>query len=109
MRHFYQAEKLSSARSALMLPHTNGEASSIADAFHELSLAFHQLNVSSLGTDAQRWIGMLQGYMDTTGISDPNGEGAWTVKARSFSPDDQLEISHAVDELAQWFDSESDT
>lgn len=108
MRYSYQAEKLSSARSSLMLPHSRGEAESIASAFHELSLAFHQLDVRALGDSAQRWVNKLQEFMDTTGVSDPNGEGTWVVKARTFSTDDQLEISHTVDELAHWFDSECD-
>lgn len=56
MRYSYQAEKLSSARSSLMLQHTRGEAESIASAFHELSLAFHQLDVHALGDSAQRWV-----------------------------------------------------
>lgn len=108
MRYSYQAEKLSSARSSLMLPHSRGEAESIASAFHELSLAFHQLDVRALGDSAQRWVTKLQEFMDTTGVSDPNGEGSWVVKARTFSTDDQLEISHTVDELAHWFDGDCD-
>lgn len=108
MRYSYQAEKLSSARSSLMLPHTRGEAESIASAFHELSLAFHQLDVRALGDSAQRWVTKLQEYMDTTGISDSDGEGTWVIKARTFNSDEKLEISHTVDELADWFDRESD-
>jgi hypothetical protein len=107
MRYFYQAEKLSSARFSLMLPHIRGEAESIAGVFQELSLAFYQLNVHALGGNAQRWTIKLQEYMDTTEISDPDDEGAWVAKARTFSPDDQLEIFRIVDELAHWFDSES--
>lgn len=108
MRYSYQAEKLSSARSSLMLPHTRGEAESIANAFHELSLAFHKLDVHALDDSAQRWVDKLQRYMDTTGLSDPNDEGIWVVKAHTFSADEQLEISHTVDELAHWFDDKSD-
>jgi hypothetical protein len=103
MRYSYQAEKLSSARSALMLPHSRGEAQSIADAFHELSLAFHKLNVSALSSEALHWVKQLEAYMDTTGITNTDGEGAWTAKARSFTTDDQLQISRTVDELAHWF------
>lgn len=106
MPYSYQSEKLSSARSSLMVPHTRGEAESIANAFHELSLAFHMLDVKSLGSDAQRWVNKLQEYMDTTGISNSDGEGAWVIKARTFSSDDQLEISRSVNELAYWFNSE---
>jgi hypothetical protein len=106
MSYSYQSEKLSSARSSLMLPHTQGEAESIASAFHALSLAFHQLDVHGLDESAQRWVNKLKEYMDTTGISNPNGEGAWVIKARTFSPDDQHEISFTVDELAHWFNRE---
>lgn len=104
MRYSYQAEKLSAARHALMLPHSRGEAQSIADAFHEISLALHQLDVSKLSESAQRWIATLQGYMDTTGVSDSDGDGTWTIKARTFTTDDQIHISNAVDGLAHWFD-----
>jgi hypothetical protein len=109
MRYSYQAEKLSAARYALMLPHSRGEAQSIADAFHEISLALHQLDVSKLSESAQRWIATLQGYMDTTGAIDPDGDGTWAVKARTFTTDDQIYISNAVDELAHWFDHENGT
>ncbi|MGX5732130.1 hypothetical protein ACWKWK_16560 [Pseudoxanthomonas beigongshangi] len=109
MRFSYQAEKSSSARHALMLPHSLGEAQSIADAFHEISLALHQLDVSKLSESAQRWIATLQDYMNTTGVSDPDGDGAWAVKARTFTIDDQILISNAVDELAHWFDHEDGT
>jgi len=35
MKYSYQTEKLSVARSALMLPHYKGEAHAIASAFHQ--------------------------------------------------------------------------
>ena len=107
MPYSYQAEKLSSARSSLMLPHTHGEAESIASAFHALSLAFHELDIHGLNETARCWVNKLKEYMDTTGISNPDGEGTWVIKARTFSPDDQHEISFTVDELAHWFDRES--
>ncbi len=104
MRFSYQAEKLSSARSALMLPHTGGEHESIASAFHEINLALHQFNRSQLDDNATTWVRKLDALMDTTGLSDPNSEGLWAVKAKTLSDDDKIELSHMVDELAHWFD-----
>ncbi|MCC5090607.1 hypothetical protein [Xanthomonas campestris] len=108
MRYSYQEEKFSAARHALMLPHSRGESESIAEAFHNISLGLHQLDTSKLDPSAQKWIATLKRFMDTTGISDPDGDGAWAVKARTFTTDDQIEISRTVDELAHWFDSEDD-
>lgn len=42
--------------------------------------------------------------METKGLSDPNGEGLWAVKARTFTDDEKIELSRLVDELAPWFD-----
>ncbi|TKI70281.1 hypothetical protein FCU45_03040 [Sulfurimonas crateris] len=104
MRYSYQAEKLSAARAALMLPHYGGEAQSIVDAFHECSLAFNQFDESQLDETARNWIRKLKEFMDTNDVIDDSGEGTWMVKARSFSVDEQREISHIIDELASWFD-----
>lgn len=103
MKFGYQSEKFATARRALMLPHSRGEHSSIADAFHECSLGLHGLDRTALDDDSRRWLDSLERLMDTTGLSDPNGEGLWTVKARTLTVDDKLELSRIVDELAFWF------
>lgn len=99
----YQAEKFSTARRALMLPHTRGEHEAIASAFHECSLGLHEIDGGQLDDNARAWIQALEGFMDTTGYSDTNGQGLWSVKAQGFSVDDKLEIARIVDELAGWF------
>jgi hypothetical protein len=101
----YQAEKFSSARRALMLPHTSGEHQSVADAFHECHLGLHKIERADLDDNARSWIEALEVFMDTSGLSDPSDQGLWAVKARSLSTDEKLEISRLVDELAHWFDS----
>ena len=100
----YQAEKFAAARRALMLPHTQGEHTSIFHAFHECSLGLHQFDSSQLGDDEREWIRRLEAYMDTSSLKDPMDEGTWVVKARSFSQDEKIEISRLVDELAHTFD-----
>ena len=102
MKYGYQSEKLSAARRCLMLPHTSGIESSIADAFHECSLAFHKMDEDGLDDGARRSVSKIKDFMDTTGIAAPSG--AWAIKARSLSTDEQIELSLAVDELAHWFD-----
>lgn len=104
MSFTYQAEKFSSARSALMLPHFSGEHISIANAFHEISLALHQFDRSQLDDSATSWIKKLDSLMDTEDLSDPNQEGLWAVKAKTLSEDDKIELSMVVDELAHWFE-----
>jgi hypothetical protein len=103
MTYGYQSEKLSAARSALMLPHSRGEAASITSAFHEIHLAFHRMDESGLDDNARTWIRKIKEFMDTTGLADPDSEGLWTIKARQLDTDDQIELSRCVDELANWF------
>jgi len=104
MNYSYQSEKLSSARRALMLPHTGGEAQSIADAFLECSLAFHNFSENALGDDSARdWVLQIKEFMNTDGLHDPNIKGTWFVKAETLDVDQKLTLSRAVDELAHWF------
>lgn len=104
MKFSYQAQKLSEARRVLMLPHTRGEAESIAMAFHACSLGFHNFNPDSLDDDARRWFTKITEMMDTSAVDDPEKRGAWVVKAARFTNDEKLELSRVVDELAHWFD-----
>ena len=106
MKFSYQSEKLSQARSCLMLPHPQGEAQSIASAFHELSLGFHRFDEQSLDEVAKQWVSKLKEMMDTSGLNeadDLNELGLWYIKAGSFTVDDKIELSRLVDELASWF------
>lgn len=101
----YKSEKLNAARNALMLPHSNGEAKSVANAFHEISLAFDftQPDKENLNDDARECFRRLKEFMDTSDLTDPQSEGRWIVKARTFDTDDKIIISRCVDELANWF------
>jgi len=106
MIYGYQSEKLSAARSALMLPHLRGEAASIANAFHEIQLAFHRMDESGLDDNAGTWVRKLKELMDTTGLVDPDSVGLWTIKAQQLGIDEKIEVSRCVDELAHWFREE---
>lgn len=90
-----------------MLPHPRGESDSIANAFHECSLALHRFDKSTVDDTARGWLDELEQLMDTTGLQDPTGSrGLWAVKADSFTVDDMIELSRIIDELAHWFSSE---
>ncbi|MCA1322881.1 hypothetical protein [Herbaspirillum sp. alder98] len=104
MKYSYQAEKFFVARSALMLPHTRGEAESVAEAFHECSLGMHRFSEDGLDENARTWLAKLSEFMDTSSVNDTSGRGAWVVKAEKFSTDDLIQISTLIDELATWFD-----
>ena len=106
MNFAYQSEKFSAARRCLMLPHTPGEAEPIASAFHECSLGLHQLDLNGVSDDARSLIRRLNEFMDTSGLSDPNKVGLWTIKAESLTTGEKIELSQIVDELADYFHRE---
>lgn len=103
MKYPYQSERLGSARRYLMLPHVRGEDVAIANSFHECSLAFNGLPLDDLDETLVAKIRALQRYMDTTAVEDPEGEGAWLIKARTLTVDDRLDLSDLVDDLATCF------
>lgn len=105
MKYSYATEKLSAARRALMLPHPEGEAQSIAHAFHECSLGLQDIRVDDLDSDsAQSWVAKIRELMDTSGIEDQSGRGTWFSKADQLTVNEKLELSRVVDELAHWFE-----
>lgn len=89
-----------------MLPHSLGEEQSISEAFHECSAAFEHLNRSGLRDSARGWIEKIEGFMDDSNIKEPSSFGSWHDKAKTLTEDERLEFSHAIDELAHWFDDE---
>jgi hypothetical protein len=103
MNYSYQAEKLSLARSCLMLPHSQGEAHSIAEAFHNCSLAFHDMDEAGLDDNAREWVRKIKEFMDTTNVEDNSGKGKWAAKASTLTTDEQLELSNTLNDLASWF------
>lgn len=107
MSYEYAASKLSTARRILMLPHPNGEAESISNAFHEISLGLKDIDRSSLDDSARNWVQILDEVMDASGLSDPEKVGLWTVKARTLDVGELLDFSMAVDELQHWFDRQN--
>ena len=103
MRFSYQKEKFNVARCCLMLPHTNGDAHSIMEAFRECGHALHDFDRSLLDDDAQSWVRRLEEFMNTDGLSDPEEKGLWQVKAETLNHDEKIELSNIIDELAHWF------
>lgn len=106
MRFGYQSEKFSAARSALMLPHPNGQAASIASAFYVCSRGLRDLKLEDTADNVSAWVHKLQEFMNTDGLTDDRGVGLWHIKAESLSTEQLFELSHIVDELASWFDRE---
>jgi hypothetical protein len=107
LRFGYQGEKLSQARSTLMLPHELGEEQSLADAFDFCTRGLDDLGDQEIGDDnAADWIATIRRLMSTEGVHDPAGEGTWIQRARQMSVDERREFSNAVDELASWFECE---
>lgn len=103
----YASEKFAVARSTLMLPHSKGEAFSIAMAFHECALGLAGVDRDSLDDDARGWVTNLEVLMDTTGLDDPDGQkGLSMIKAEHFSNEEKFEVSNTIDTLAMWFKSQ---
>ena len=86
-----------------MLPHPHGEAASIVSAFHECSQALHGVNETTLDDQARSLLRLLTTLMDTSEVADPQGRGAWTVKAATFTVEQKFELARVIDELAVWF------
>ncbi|WP_249584362.1 hypothetical protein [Pseudomonas viridiflava] len=103
MSFSYAAEKFASARSALMLPHPNGEDQSIATAFFECRQGLDQFDRTKFDDTSSIWIRQLDQLMSIDGLEDPDRQGMFLVKARKLSVDDQIQLSNVVDELQFWF------
>jgi hypothetical protein len=103
MKFGYQAEKFSAARRNLMLPHPQGEAQSIAGAFHECWLGLKDLQTDNLEEGVRNWLKKLKEFMDTSGIEDMSGRGKWELKAEQMTEEQKLDLSRVIDELAHWF------
>ena len=72
MSFHYQSEKLSQARSCLLLPHLDGEDASVAEAFTFCERAFWRFDISLVKDEnAKIWIETIKRFMDTNGVSDP--------------------------------------
>lgn len=99
----YQSEKFSVARSNLMLPHHQGEHSSVAHTFHECSLGLDGLDRSILDDYARGLVRDLENMMSVDSLSDPNSEGLYSIKAKTFSVEEKIKLSRIIDELADWF------
>lgn len=106
----YADEKFSNARRMLMLPHSQGEAASIADAFHECRFGIHDIDRKKLrrscDENTQRWLAELETLMDTTGLTDPHDVGLLLVKARLLIESQRYDVSRLIDELASAFNRE---
>ena len=74
-KYNYAAEKFSQARANLMMPHPQGESTSIMLAFHECSNGLHGLATEGFDDSARSWIDQLKAFMSTDGLEDPAEQG----------------------------------
>ena len=113
MEFLRQVEKFSVARRCLMLPHADGIADSIADAFEACALGLRSLHRSALDAHASAWLQRVEALMDTTGADTAvTGSSAssgatqrerWLARAAQLNTEEQADLSRLVDELAHWF------
>lgn len=90
-----------------MLPHPDGEITSIVDAFNESSHGLHEINTDDLDDEAGESLSRLKELMDTTGLSDPSLGDLHTIKAELLTLDQKVELSREINYLASWFDIQS--
>lgn len=107
MDYGYMSQKLSSARSCLMLPHPQGIEKSVTTAMFECMIALEEVK-DERPEDLEPYLSRLIALMDTSGLTDPDGIGLHTVKARMFTEDELHQFSSTVDELANLCRSERD-
>lgn len=103
MEFLRQAEKFSVARRCLMLPHPEGIADSIADAFEACALGMRNLREGLLDQHAAAWLGRIQTLMDSTGVTASSERERWLARAAQLNVEEQRDLSRLVDELALWF------
>ncbi len=118
MEFLRQVEKFSVARRCLMLPHPDGIADSIADAFEACALGLRNLHRDSLDAHASAWLQRVEALMatsvvdtrdmdikdlDTGSNSTTTPRQRWQTRAAELSQDEQADLSRLIDELAHWF------
>lgn len=106
MSYSFPAEKFSVARDALMQPHPDGQHVALETALIECRVGLHRMNRSKLDSTTRSQIFKLEGFMDSTGFSDADGDSAWTMRLKGLSDAEKSEIFHLVDDLANFFASE---
>ncbi|MCR6666107.1 MAG: hypothetical protein NVV69_08880 [Methyloversatilis sp.] len=106
MSYSFPAEKFAVARDALMQPHPDGQHVALEKALIECRVGVHRMNRSKLDSTIRSRIFKLEGFMDSTGFSDADGDSAWTVRLKSLSDEERSEIFHLVDDLANFFASQ---
>jgi len=103
----YQSEKFSVARGCLMLPHPQGEESSMANAMFNIMLGLTDFVVpDDFNEDAARQLQELRRMMVTEGLQN-DGQGLHIALAHTMDVDQRHRFSTLVDELA-WYFSEYD-
>jgi hypothetical protein len=98
-----QAEKFSVARRCLMLPHRDGVADAIADAFEACAAGLRNLRRGTLDAHAESWLARVEALMDISGIEGADPRARWLARAGQLDADQQADLSRLVDELAHWF------
>ncbi|MCF6363075.1 MAG: hypothetical protein L3J88_06975 [Gammaproteobacteria bacterium] len=98
MDYSQQAEKFNDARTCLMLPHPEGEAQSIADAFHDIELGLHEFDIADINEDIASHISLIKQLID----HNRDGKTYQSI-AESLTPHQKLELSRSVRELADHF------
>ena len=106
MSYSFPAEKFSVARDALMQPHPDGQHVALETALIECRVGLHRMNRSKLDSITRSQIFKLEGFMDSTGFSDADGDSAWTVRLKGLSDEERSEVFHLVDDLANFFASQ---
>jgi hypothetical protein len=103
MEFLRQAEKFSVARRCLMLPHANGIADSMADAFEACALGLRSLHRGALDARASAWVARVEALMNTDAIDGADQRERWLKRAAELTIEEQSDLSRLVDELAHWF------
>lgn len=93
------------ARRLLMLPLVEAEHDAICSAFNECELCMNDLDKLS-NPITRPWVETIQRTMGTNGLEGLAEREHWRLKVLSLSLDEKIKFSSAVDELADWLQSE---
>jgi hypothetical protein len=100
-RYSYSASKIESARRMLIAPQKS-EADATSDALRECHLGLADLPTNDLGGEPSRWISTIHEIMASRVIPDDDARGAAAFRNESLDPDEKVNLSNAVSNLAAW-------
>jgi len=104
-RYAYPADRLSAAWRRLRTPYPAGDAVNYADALQECCLGLGNISERDLDDKARSCVRTIKRTIEAPPEEDTSFPGTWQLRAERLTEKQKHDFSHAVDELAYWFNA----